>query len=93
MNYPESIYNKYEIIEKDIYGEKHYCLVRIYSIFGIMIRRKVKVVSFLSHSGNWYGYIGDYYPNTWHKYRSIVETAIERDNEEQEWKFREKVTK
>lgn len=43
MNYPESIYNKYEIIEKDIYGEKHYCLVRIYSIFGITIRRKVKV--------------------------------------------------
>ena len=65
MNYPESIYNKYEIIEKDIYGEKHYCLVRIYSIFGFTFRRKVQVSR--------HGFISSISGNRWHISKSVLE--------------------
>lgn len=85
MNYPESIYNRYEIIEKDIYGEKHYCLVRIYSIFGFTFRRKVQVSR--------HGFISSISGNRWHISKSVLEEAIRFDNGCQELRFREKVTK
>lgn len=84
MNYPKSIYNKYEIIEKDIYGEKHYCLVRIYSIFGITIRSKVKVEA---------GRISLIDGKRWYPNKKILEEAVKFDNTYQEYKFNKKVTK
>lgn len=87
MNYPESIYNKYEIIEKDIYGEKHYCLVRIYSIFGISFRRKMKVTDALA------GRISISTGKRWHSNKNTLEEAVKFDDSYQEYKFRKKVTK
>lgn len=86
MNYPESIYRTYEIAEKDIYGEKHYALVRVYDIFGFKIRMKIKMYEFSCE----HGVAG---LKTWYKDRKDIEYAIEGSRRNAEARFRKKVTK
>lgn len=86
MNYPESIYRTYEIAEKDIYGEKHYALVRVYDIFGFKIRRKIKIYEFSCD----HGYFN---LKTWYKGKKFIEDVIEGNHKASEARFREKVTK
>lgn len=92
MNYPEHIYNKYEIVEKDIYGQKHYGLVRVYSFFGIKIKRHIKVRCnmFDSRIGRIDGIISG---KKWHKYKHTITSAIESERAMQEYYFEEKVCK
>ena len=40
--YPEHIYNKYELEFKDIMGDRHFSLVRVYNVLGIKIRVRQK---------------------------------------------------
>lgn len=87
MNYPEHIYNTYEIVEKDICGEKHYGLVRVYNIFGWKFRRHVRVydgchTAWISSTGV-----------RWLPSKHQIQAAIEDDNSNKEYKFRRKVTK
>lgn len=84
MNYPESIYHKYEIVENVIYGEKHYGLVRVKSFLGIKYKVLVKVSEF--------GTIRDY-GRSWHRQEGLCISAIQDDNLMQEWAFERKMTK
>lgn len=84
MNYPESIYRKYEIVEKMICGEKHYGLVRVKSFFGIKYKVLVKVSE--------HGYIRDW-GQSWHRAKYLCTSAIQDDNLMQEWAFERKMTK
>lgn len=87
MNYPENIYREYEIVEKYIFGEKHYALVRVYNVFGFKFKKFKKVVDY------WYSSEISWNGKTWHNTASILRSAVRVDNEEQERKFRKRVTK
>lgn len=88
MNYPKHIYKQYEIVEKDIHGEKHYGLVRVYNFFGIKIRRQLKVCC--SYPG---GYFGGTDQRKWWNSRFTIEDSIKQDHEHSEDLFRKSVTK
>ena len=88
MNYPDKIYPKLEIAEKDICGETHYGLVREYYILGIKFKRHWKVHETLFGGGRVSGY-----GNRWHNSKTVVESAITRYYRDKEWLFREKMTK
>lgn len=90
MNYPKYIYRKYEIAEKEIYGEKHYGLVRIYDFILFKFKKLQWVASFSNYSGHISD--GDLFGRKWHRSKLILKSAIEKDNQEQEWKFEKKVT-
>ena len=87
MNYPENIYRTYEIAEKEIFGEKHFALVRVYNFLGI------KFCKFEYVEEGWYKSNISFYGQTWHPYKSTIQDAILSDNETQERKFRNRVTK
>jgi hypothetical protein len=84
VNYPKSIYKKYEIVEKDICGEKHYGLVVVCSLFGFKWKRTVKVCEF--------GHIRDS-GRTWRRDKSLITAAINYDHMMSEWAFERKMTK
>jgi hypothetical protein len=84
MIYPKSIYKKYEVVEKDICGEKHYGLVVICSFFGIKWKKHVKVSDL--------GYIRDW-GRTWWRRKSLITSAIKDDHMMSEWAFERKMTK
>ncbi len=90
VEYPDKIYNRFEIIEKTICGERFYGLVKIYRVLGISLKRQVKVRQPLSYPAmaticSW-GF-------RWVNKRSCLEYAIKRDNEWQEYQFRKRMTK
>lgn len=87
MNYPKDIYNDFEIVEKDIYGEKHYGLVKHYKVFGVGFKRQLKIRENLG-----FGRITRY-GCRWVNCRSAVVKAIEYDNLDKELEFEVKVTK
>lgn len=89
MNYPEHIYSKFEILEKEIYGEKHYCAVKVYGWGWFKIKRKMKVYWYSSSRAWFCNHSGV----TWHKYKSIIENAINSAHQDAEDKFHYKVTK
>ena len=84
MNYPKSIYKKYEVAEKDICGEKHYGLVVVCSFFGIKWKKHVKVSDL--------GYIRDW-GHTWWRSKSLITSAIKDAHHMSEWAFERKMTK
>ncbi len=88
MRYPEHIYSNFEIIEKDIYGEKHYGLVKHYKVLGIRFKSHLKVHDFL-HIGRIDWECG----RKWQPERGIIQDAINRDNQLKEYKFKRRVTK
>lgn len=88
MNYPDKIYPKLEIVEKDICGETHYGLVRVYNLFGIEFKRHWKVHETLSGGGR-----VSRYGNRWHNSKTIVDRAITHYYQYKEFLFREKMTK
>lgn len=89
MNYPDKIYPKLEIVEKDICGETHYGVVRVYNLFGIEFKRHWKVSSFT------FGPKGrvSRWGNRWHTSKVVIEDAITRYYQYKEYLFREKMTK
>lgn len=84
MNYPESIYKKYEIVEKDICGEKHYGLVMVCNLFGFTWRKHVKVSE--------HGYICSF-GRTWRNNKHLITSAIADAHLMAEWAFERKMTK
>ena len=84
MNYPENIYRKFEIVEKEIYGEKHYGLVQVHSFLGITWRKLMPVVSD--------GFI-HVWGVKWRTSKSLIEEVITYENRRDEDSFRYKVTK
>lgn len=91
MNYPEHIYNTYEIVEKDICGEKHYGLVRVYKLFGFEFSRQLQVNQAVTGGS---GYIRNCYSSQkWHNDEHIILSAVVNDNREKEAEFRRKMTK
>lgn len=88
MNYPDKIYNSFEIVVKDIYGERHYGLVKLYKFLGVTFRRHVKV---WGDGGN--GVIWSSLGKRWHTSTMVLESAIKHDNDAQEKRFKERMTK
>lgn len=88
MNYPESIYSNFEIIERDIHGERHYGLVKHYEVFGIKFKRHLKIDAFMDM-----GRIDWESGRKWHNKKVIITSAINDDRGTQEYKFRRRVTK
>lgn len=89
MNYPDRIYPKLEIVEKDICGVTHYGVVRVYNLFGIKFERhwKVSETTFdprgrVSRRGS-----------RWHTSKSVIESAINHYYQYKEWLFRGKMIK
>lgn len=78
MKYPEHIYRKFEIAEKDICGEKHYALVEVKK-FLLFKWKKVCSVScfgFISELGL-----------KWHNRKGLILDTIEYEKEQDEVKF------
>jgi hypothetical protein len=86
MKYPESIYAKYEIEEKDICGERHYCLVRVWSFFGIKCRSAVKVSPVTGETGYTDG-------RRWHRRKSVITSCVRDLRMQAEWGYEWKMTK
>lgn len=84
MNYPDHIYRKFEIIEKDILGVKHYALVEIINILGFDIKIKRRVDNM--------GFIFDVkgFAQTWHKDIGVIKETIEYEKYRDEKKYYEK---
>lgn len=89
MNYPDKIYPKLEIVEKDICGVTHYGVVRIYNLFGIKFKRHWKVSGDTYDPGG--GFIG--WGRRWHTSKGVIEGAISNYYQYKEYLFREKMTK
>lgn len=81
MNYPDNIYRKFEIIEKEILGVKHYGLVEIINILGfkLKIKRRVDVSGFIFDHKDW--------APMWHKNYEVMKKTIEYENEKDEKKY------
>ena len=88
MDYPEHIYSKFEIIEKEIYGEVHYCAVKVSDWGWFKIKKRMKVYD--CQPG---GFFSNYGGRTWNRSRLAVERAIQKHHMEAEWAFEKKVTK
>jgi len=87
MNYPPEIYSNFEIVEKDIYGERHYGLVKHWKFLWFNFEDQQT----LRTTGK-SGYISAF-GSSWVNSKEAVLSAIELDNYQQERKFREMVTK
>jgi hypothetical protein len=90
VNYPENIYSKYEIIEKDICGEKHYGLVKICKFLFWEYGKQIKVYSSTSGFGRIDPWAGG---SKWHNSKLTIVSAIEWEREMQEYYFAKKMTK
>lgn len=81
IEYPKSIYKKYDIVEKEILGKKHYCLVRIYNFLGIKIPKRLKVAGYPCR-------ISEYCGRFWHDNIRIIQDTIQSEKEDAEYKYR-----
>lgn len=88
MNYPPYIYRDLSIIEKDIYGEKHYAVVERRSFLLFSWQKKIKLYG--DYQG--YGYESGM-GNVWHNRRHVCESAIKDMHRKSEWSFEQEVTK
>lgn len=80
MNYPEHIYRKFEIIEKDILGEKHYAAVQVREyLFGLIKFKKLKLITSFDTFTDW-----SYGGTTWHSSKRVVDEAIKKAKEDDE---------
>ncbi len=91
MKYPDHIYNKFEIVEKEICGETHYGLVKVYNIFGMELKKHKRVES--NCLDTTIGRIAFEGGQKWHSKLVTIQSAIDWDNIMKEYKFRNKVTK
>lgn len=89
MNYPDHIYKEYEIVEKDIYGEKHYALVRVYRLLGFKFKRMLGVYDSTDGRRGWISSSG----KRWYSNRSIVDAALKEAHTTAELLFEHEVTK
>jgi len=87
MNYPEHIYSKFKIIEKEIYGQTHYCAVKESNFLGFTFYKNMKVRRLFP--GGYFDSSGA----TWCEDKSSVLSAIKSWHQREEWRFAEKVRK
>lgn len=89
VDYPDKIYPKLEVVEKDICGVTHYGVVRVYNFFGIKFKRHWKVVeTFFWPRGRI-----SRWGNRWHTSKAVAEDAILHYYRYKEHLFRMKRTK
>lgn len=81
MKYPDHIYRKFEIIENDILGVKHYALVQVYNFLGfkIKVKRRVDKLGFVYDHKGW--------ADLWHKNLNVLKETIERERELDEARY------
>lgn len=85
MNYPNHIYRTFEIVEKDIYGERHYAILEKRSF---LWNRHVKVYALNLCRGQ-ESPVG----TIWHPNKAILEDAIKEMHRSSEREFKRKVTR
>lgn len=88
MRYPKGIYRTFEIVEKEILGEKYYGLVRVYNILGFKFKKHIKVCRCGA-----IGYVGGFDARKWWDTKYTIEDVIRSDNSDQEYKFKKRMTK
>lgn len=91
MNYPDKIYKKFEIVEKDICGKTFYGVKRVVSVLGVKFKyhKKINQNSFMPHCGRF----DSFNSRKWVDNKSCAKDAIEWENVMTEYNFKKKVTK
>jgi len=91
MIYPKHIYRDFEIIEKEICGERHFAIVETKTFLFFWERKCHVYLGSFSFNG-WAGYESSKgWGDIWHKYSYTCESAIKAMNEQSEYRFKRKV--